>query len=303
MRMEYPDLLGTGAPQQNAADLRTQGWELSATWHDRIGKDWQYSFNIALSDNQTEITKYDNPSGALSEYYVGEKIGEIWGYVTEGIYQNEEDVASHADQSQLGSNWRVGDIMYADLNGDGKVNPGSNTLDDPGDRKIIGNSSPRYNFGINSNLSYKNWSFDLFFQGLFRDFLPSNGGHNAFFPFNSFFEVEDYYLTETWSEDNRDAYFAIANASANGHGQNILPQSRYIQNGAYIRLKNLTLNYNIPNNLVNKVGLQKAQVYFSGMNLWEFTKMHKPLDPESVYTTTQEYYKQRIYNLGVKITF
>src|SRR6185437_12468784 len=158
MAKEYPIILGTSAPLQNAANLRTKGWEISATWRDKIGRNWNYSLGLALSDNQTRITKYDNPTGDLSQYYVGEKIGEIWGYVTEGIFQTADKIASHADQSRLGSNWRVGDIMYADLNGDGKISPGSNTLADPGDRKIIGNSTPRYTFGINTDISYKNWS-------------------------------------------------------------------------------------------------------------------------------------------------
>ncbi|VAW17982.1 Outer membrane TonB-dependent transporter, utilization system for glycans and polysaccharides (PUL), SusC family [hydrothermal vent metagenome] len=301
MKVEYPDLLGTSAPDANAADLRTKGWELSVTWRDKISQDWQYGLNLALSDNQAEITKYDNPTGALSAYYVGQKIGEIWGYVTEGIFQTNDEVASHADQSQLGFNWREGDIKYADLNNDGKINAGNRTLADPGDRKVIGNAAPRYSFGINSDVSYKNWTLNLFFQGLFRDYLPYNSNWVEFYPYQSGI-VQKYYLTETWSEDNRDAYFA-APSLATSDKKNIQPQSRYVQNAAYVRLKNLTLNYNLPQGLVSKAGLSRVQVYLSGMNLWEYTKMHKPLDPESVFTLEQEYYLQRIYTLGAKITF
>ena len=300
MSVGYPAILGTNAPKQNAADLKTKGWELSVTWRDRIGQDWQYRLNLALSDNQSEITDYYNPTGALSEYYIGEKIGEIWGFETVGIFQYNEDVAAAPNQSQIGTNWRAGDIQYADLNGDGKINLGSKTLDDPGDYKIIGNSSPRYSFGINPDVSYKNWTLNLFFQGLFRDFMPANTSHMDFYPFNSD-GIEKYYLTETWSEDNRDAYFPAKN-EARDDKKNIQPQTRYLQNAAYIRLKNLTLNYNLPQDVVSKVGMSRAQVYFSGMNLWEYTKIHKPLDPE-VVTVVQEYYNQRTYTLGVKITF
>ena len=301
MRMDYPDYLGTTAPYQNAADLRTKGWELSLNWNDRIGSDWLYSLTLALSDNQTEITKYDNPSGSLEEYYVGQQIGEIWGFVTEGIFQTEEEVASHVDQSQLGSNWGPGDIQYADLDNDGEITWGSMTLDDPGDRTIIGNKTPRYSFGINPDVTYKNWSLNIFFQGLFRDYLPSNAGWNAFYPFSSFY-VDKYYLSETWSETNRDAYFGRPYEGWRNR-KNIQPQSRYVQNAAYIRLKNLTLNYSLPLQVISKAGLSSVQIYFAGMNLWEYTKMHKPLDPESVYTTTQEYYQQRIYTLGFRLTF
>jgi TonB-linked SusC/RagA family outer membrane protein len=301
MKIVYPAILGTGAPDANAANLSTNGWELSVTWRDKIGQNWQYGLNIALSDNHAKITKYDNPTGSLSEYYVGEKLGEIWGYVTEGIFQTKEEVASAADQSRLGAEWKPGDIRYADLNHDGKIDAGSNTLNDHGDLKVIGNTTPRYSFGINPDVSYKNWTLNIFFQGLFRDYLPDNASWNTFYPFNDE-HIEKYYLTETWSEDNRDAYFAAPTIATYTH-KNIQPQSRYVQNAAYIRLKNLTLNYNLPKDLISKVGLSRAQVYFSGMNLWEYTKMHKPLDPESVYTVSQEYFMQRIYTLGFKLAF
>ena len=301
MDVEYPAILGTDAPQSNAADLRTKGWELSVTWRDQIGQDWHYGVNLALSDNHAEITKYDNPTGALSEYRVGQELGEIWGYTTEGIFQTEEEVANHADQSQLGSNWQPGDIMYKDLNNDGEINAGSNTIDDPGDRSIIGNNTPRYQFGINPEVSYKNWSLNLFFQGLFRDYLPGNGNWNAFYPFNAG-HIENFYLTETWSPENPDAYFAAPHISTNTK-KNIQPQSRYVQNASYIRLKNLTLNYNLPTDLIEHVGMTRAQIYVSGQNLWEYSKIHAPLDPEQVETVTQEYYFQRIYTVGVKITF
>ena len=162
MDVEYPAILGTSAPQSNAADLRTKGFELALTWRDRSGQDWMYSLTLALSDNQAEITKYDNPTGALSEHYVGKQLGEIWGYVTEGIFQTDEEVAAHADQSRLGANWMAGDIKYKDLNGDGVISAGSNTLEDPGDRQIIGNSTARYQFGFTPDLQYKNWTLNLF---------------------------------------------------------------------------------------------------------------------------------------------
>lgn len=301
MGVNYPDILGTTAPDANAADLRTKGWELMATWRDKIGNDIRYSLTFTLSDNQTEITKYDNPTGAVNDWYVGKKVGEIWGYETEGIFQYDEDVANHADQILLGKGWQAGDILYKDLDGDGKITPGESTLDNPGDRKNIGNTTARYTFGISPNVEYKNWSLNMFFQGLFRDYLPSNAPWNAFYPFNAG-HVENYYLSETWSETNRDAYFAIPMLTS-VNAKNIQPQSRYVQNAAYIRLKNLTLNYNLPNHLISRVGLGSASVYLAGMNLWEFTKMHEPIDPESVETLTQEYYFQRIYSLGVKVTF
>ncbi|HCN82800.1 MAG TPA: TonB-dependent receptor, partial [Sphingobacteriaceae bacterium] len=251
MNVQYPDILGTAAPKSNAADLRTKGWELAATWRDKIGKDWNYGVTLALSDNSTVITKYQNPNGSLSDYYVGEKIGEIWGYQTVGIFQSDDKVAASANQSQLGVNWRAGDMQYADLNGDGKINPGKNTLNDHGDLTIIGNTTPRYSFGINGDLKYKSFSLNIFFQGaLKRQYLPDNGNWQAFYPYNDG-HVEKYFLTESWSPSNPNAYFAAPTFGFNTK-KNIQPQSRYVQNAAYIRLKNVSLVYNLPHNLVDK---------------------------------------------------
>ncbi len=300
--VEYPAILGTAAPKQNSADLRTKGWELAATWQNRINKNWNYSVTLAVSDNRAEITKYDNPTGALNEYRVGQILGERWGFETVGIFQTTDEIAAAANQSQLGANWRPGDIRYADLNGDGFINRGDNTLANPGDQKIIAYETPRGTFGINSNVGWKNFTLNFFFQGVLKhDYWPPNGNWVAFYPYNAG-HVEKYYLTETWSEDNRDAYFPAPHISTNTK-QNVHPQSRYVQDGAYVRLKNLTLAFNLPTGVINKVGLSNAQIYFAGMNLWEYTKMRKPLDPEVRPTLTQEYYKQRSYAVGVRISF
>jgi TonB-linked SusC/RagA family outer membrane protein len=300
----YPDILGTDAPKQNSADLQTRGWELAATWQNRINTDWTYGVTLALADNVSEITKYDNPTGALNEYYEGQILGERWGYETQGIFQTEDEIANAAIQTEVqdGNNWRPGDIRYADLNGDGVINTGSGTLDDPGDQRIIAYEAPRHTVGINGNLGWKAFTLNIFFQGVMtQDYWPPNGNWVAFYPFNAG-HVENYYITDTWSEDNRDAYFPAPHISTNTK-QNVQPQSRYVQNAAYIRLRNLTLAYNLPREFAQKIGMVNASVYFAGMNLWEATKMRKPLDPEVRPTLTQEYYKQRTYSLGLNITF
>jgi TonB-linked SusC/RagA family outer membrane protein len=302
---QYPMILGTAPPQANGADLQTRGWELAATWKNRINNDWNYSVTLALADNVAEITRFDNPTGQLpggDVYYEGQIIGERWGYETVGIFQTENEVAEGPDQLFLGPNWRPGDIQYADLNGDGKIDKGNNTLEDPGDQRIIAYEAPRYNFGVTGIVGWKGFTVNAFFQGVLKyDYWPPNGNWVAFYPFNAG-HVENYYLTDTWSPENPDAYFAAPHISTNTK-QNIEPQTRYVQDAAYIRLRNLTVSYNLPIELISKVGLSDGQIYFSGMNMWEFTKMRKPLDPEVRPTLTQEYYKQRIYSLGLRVSF
>ncbi|MDW5288131.1 TonB-dependent receptor [Formosa sp. PL04] len=298
-----PAILGASAPQENGADLRTRGWEFSASWRDQINQDWKYGVTVALSDNQTEITKYDNPTGNYTNYYVGKKIGEIWGLETAGIFQTNEEVANSPSQTQINSGvWQAGDMKYADLNGDGVIDRGDQTLDNPGDMKIIGNSTPRYSFGINGNIAYKSFSLDMFFQGLTRDYLPPNTPWAAFYPYNTGY-VDQYFLTETWSPENPDAYFSRPMVSTENN-KNIVSQSRFVQNASYIRLKNLTLNYNLSQDLVEKIGLTKVSVYVAGQNLWEASSIHEPLDPENTYTSlNQQYYFDRTYSLGLKVSF
>ncbi len=313
MNVSYPGILGTSAPKSNAADLRTTGWELAATWQNRINNNWNYGVTLALADNISKITSFDNPTGALPdaddddderEYYVGMTIGERWGYETQGIFQTDEEILNAADQSEVpdGANWRPGDIRYADLDGDGAITQGDRTLDDHGDLTIIANEMPRYTFGINGNVGYKAFTLNVFFQGILKyEYWPTNGNWQGFYPFNAG-HVENYYVTDTWSEDNRDAYFPHPHTSVNTK-QNVQAQSRYVQDAKYIRLKNLSLAYTLPPDIASKAGLVNAQIYFSGQNLWEATKMRKPLDPEVRPTLTQEYYKQRVYSLGLKVTF
>lgn len=299
--VSYPSILGTAGPDANAADLKTTGWELSASWRNRINKDWSYGITLALADNRAEITKYDNPTGSLDEYYVGYQIGDRWGFVTQGIFQTEEEVAEAATQGNLGANWRPGDIRYTDLDGDGDINVGDNTLDNPGDQVIIANEAPRYTFGINTDLRFRSLSLNVFFQGVMKQqYWPPNGNWVAFYPFNAG-HVENYYITDTWSEDNRDAYFPAPHISTNTK-QNVQPQTRYVQNAAFIRLRNLTLNYSLPMNKLGKIGVSDVSVYFAGSNLFELTSMRRPLDPEVRPTLTQEYYKQRSYAFGIRVS-
>jgi TonB-linked SusC/RagA family outer membrane protein len=302
MNVLYPDILGTDAPKENAADLRTRGWEASITWRDRVSKDFSYDVTLALSDAIATITKFENPTGAINNTFrVGQQLGEIWGYETAGIFQSDDEVAAAPNQSRIGNNWRAGDIQYADLNGDGIISPGSNTVDDPGDRRVIGNRSPRYSFGIDNNFRYKNFSLNVFFQGIGQaDHWPSSGNWTWFFPFNAG-HVERYFLTDTWSEDNRDAYFPAAHISTNDK-KNLQEQTRYLQNAAYIRLKNLRFGYDMPTEIMNRIGMQRAQIFIAGMNLWEYSPIRKPLDPEAIQGGAIEYPMQRIFTLGVNLS-
>jgi len=299
LNVSYPAILGTAAPKENGADLRTKGWEAAVTWKDKIAKDWNYDVTLALSDNQAEITKYNNPTGNIGTYYVGMKLGQIWGYKSVGIFQYDDEVAKAPSQAAIGTGWRAGDMQYADLNEDGKIDNGIGTLSNLGDRMIIGNSTPRYSFGVNTNVGYKNLRLSIFMQGVGKiDHMPQTTRWTWFFPFQSGY-VEKYYMKESWSETNRDAYFPAPDYLGT---KNIVPQTRFLQNAAYMRLKNLNLSYRVPLKLTSKWGMEKVEIYAAGMNLWELSKIRKPLDPEAIQTQQVEYPMQRIYTFGLNIS-
>ncbi len=207
---------------------------------------------------------------------------------------------NHADQSKLGANWAPGDIMYKDLDGNKKINNGSNTLDDHGDLKVIGNTTPRYQYGITANMSYKNVYLNVFFQGIGkRDFWPSS---QPFWPVaTQYYNTQKWFVTDSWSEDNRDAYFARPIARETKNQQK---QTKYLQDASYCRLKNLTVGYDFPKSWLSFLHVAKAGVYFSAENLFEFTNVKGAYDPEAAGKNgTMVYPFQRTYSFGLNVTF
>ena len=215
-------------------------------------------------------------------------------------------------QDAIGSAWTAGDIMYKDINGDGKVSWGNSTLDDPGDRKVIGNTTPRYQFGFDMNASWKGFDLRMFFQGVMkRDCWQGSvflfGWNGDQWNCAGLEAVKDYFRDEnTWSvkqgtmDVNLDSYLP---RPTNG-SKNIQCQTRYLQNAAYIRLKNLTLGYTIPATITNRWGINNLRVYFSGENLWTGTSLNKQFDPETIsYDQGAGYPLSRTYSFGLSVTF
>ena len=293
-----PSILGVSEPQMNAADLRTKGWEVALTWKSSLQNGLAYSATLSLSDYQAEITKYDNPTKNLSDsYYEGKKLGEIWGFVTEGLFQSDEE-ASAWDQSKIvGFTQYAGDIKFADLDGDGKVTRGENTVNNSGDLKVIGNETPRYNFGIRGTAEYKGFDFTLFFQGTMkRDIIPSKTFYLSHY--GSQWSVPQKMNYDYWREDNPNAFFPRARFNADAVNQN---QTRFMLNGAYIRCKQLALGYTIPKFITEKAKISKLRVYFNADNLFEFSGMPDTFDPE--LATVNAYPFIRSFSFGANLTF
>lgn len=298
----FPDYFGASAPQSNNANMRNRGWELNINYNGRIGRDINYSIGGSISDATAKVTSYANldindpetrkSTNPVSNWYPGRPVGDIWGYESDGLIQSQEeaDAYNSLDLSYLnGGKWTPGDVKYVDLNGDGKIDRGDNNLDNMGDYKVIGNTTPRYQFTINGAINYKGIGLSMMFQGVGkRDWSPGTQpyfwGWGSYAQATFFEEHLDY-----WTEENTGAYYPKPYLhTAGGIGvyqrRNMQTSSRYVQNAAYIRLKNVTVSYDLPKSILNQIGLQKVQVFFTGENLWTGTKLAKMYDPEGVFT-------------------
>jgi TonB-linked SusC/RagA family outer membrane protein len=290
-----PAVFGASIPKGNYADLRTTGWEVVASWRDdgQIGnKPFGYGIRLSLADYQAEITRFNNPNKFLNDYYVGMKIGEIWGYVTDGFFTADNiGLASQQTliKSSNGGNTMIGDIKFLDLNKDGVINTGGNTVNNPGDRKIIGNSQARYSFGALFDFSWNNFFFSTFFQGVAKqDWWPGAEADAFWGPYNRpYNRVPAEMVNEIWSEENPTTYFPrLRGYIAQGTGRSLnVVQTKYLQNVAYVRLKNVQLGYNLPKKWIDRFKMSQAKLYLSAENIWTYSPMYKithNLDVENI---------------------
>ena len=293
-----PNVFGASVPSGNFADLSTKGWELTLSWKDNstvFNKPFSYSFSGSLWDSRSYITRFNNPTKILSSYYVGQEVGEIWGYTTLGFFQTDDEVAKHANQSFIRNSnnnvWLAGDLKFADLNGDGVVNSGKNTLNEPGDRSVIGNNMPRYQFGFTTSVQWNGIGLSAFFQGIGkRDWYFAPEAGLFWGPYNRPYGYQPLtMMNDLWSEENPDSYFPrYRGYTALGADRSLgAPQTRYLQDVSYLRLKSLTLDYSLPAKWAHRLSMSRASVYLTAQNLLTFSGLYKHtenFDPEVMET-------------------
>ena len=326
--IQLPAVVGTSAPMRNAADMRTRGWEIAVNWRDQIG-DWKYNVGFNLYDYKSKNTKYSNNEDKLlsQNYYEGKTLGEIWGYVSDGFYTIDDFDGPGTWQlkdgvaSLDGYNPRPGDEKFVNLNDDrgtNEINSGLNTVDSPGDQKVIGNSTPRYNFGVNLGVSYKGFSLSAILQGTAKrdvwiggmSLFPFGGSAKAYYPV--FYNQTDYWEPmgscdgqytendrEYWVAKNPDASLYRLYSNMQNHGSNQRASTKYLQNGAYMRLKNITLAYTFPKALISKVSLSALKVFVSAENLATISSLPKGYDPERL---SWGYPFYRTLSFGLNVT-
>lgn len=326
--LSLPGVFGASSPKQNAGDLRTKGFELTIAWNDNFTlgkKPFSYGASFTLGDATSEITRYEaNAKGLISTYYVGKKIGEIWGYRTDGLFQSDEEATQYNQQvNQRYVNNRIykspgdwgkpkaGDVKFLDLDGNGKIHPGASTLDNHGDLEIIGNTTPRFNYGFSMNASWNGIDFSAFFQGIMhQDFYPGSDMDRFWGPYSrpyySFIPTD--FAKDVWSEDNKDAYFPQPRgyAALDGNCQLSVKNDRYLQNLGYLRMKNLVVGYTLPFAISKKACIEKLRFYASAENLFYLTSFRSNyIDPEQAASTDtgRIYPLSKTFSVGVNVTF
>jgi TonB-linked SusC/RagA family outer membrane protein len=320
-------VLGTSAPQVNNAAFVTKGFEIQMAWRDLITPDWSYSVGLSLSDGMSEITEYNTATNTISGWRVGKKFGEIWGYESDRFLTEadfNDDGKLKVSQDKIHTIWHPGDVKYKDIDGDGIISPGNSTVEDPGDQTIIGNSTARYRYGINlaTGYDFKQYGkvdISIFMEGIGKRDVFMGNSYYFFGTQGTGWESShsksiyegghlDFYRDETTDPRlldhlgmNIDSYFPRPYDSNEG-AKNFKTSTKYLLNGAYLRLKNLQVSYTLPEAWMKKVGGNSCRVYFSGENLFVLSALPTYLDPEMV-GGGRMYPQQAVYSFGVNIGF
>jgi hypothetical protein len=316
---QFPSVLGATAPALNLGHLRTWGWEGSLGWTDRIGK-LTYRIGGTITDNQNKLIDYKAQTvlglgynGAVQGYAIGSYFGLQYA-------ARIQDEKTRDEYRMLAANNNIGmplttstlpgvvlgDNMYVDRNGDGK-------LTTPDDLVFLGRDDPRYTYAVNLGADWSGFDFAVIFQGVGERTIFREGNWRV--PFGSIFQGQsNYWWGNTWTPTNTAAFYPTLHAGQNGNGvnnYNYQISTWSVENGAYLRLKNLVVGYTLPQKLTQKAGIQKLRAYFSGSDLWEKSHIRDGWDPEATRSVGRansesgitRYPFYRFMTFGLNVTF
>jgi TonB-linked SusC/RagA family outer membrane protein len=294
LALEIPNYMGYNNPEQNAGIMNTKGWDLQVEWRDKIGG-FRYSISANLSDYKSVM---GNLSGTVFDGSTiireGSEYAEWFGYLTDGLFLTEDDLAH---SPLLSAAAKVGDVKYKDVSGpdgvpDGKISPEY-------DRVLLGGSLPRYIYGGNINASYKGFDMSMAFQGVGKknSVIAEDMVHvtSAWYTFPKFIEGEYF---SHYNTDEQNAAAKYPRLSTTG-GNNYKMSDYWLFDGSYFRLQNITLGYTLPKKIVNWANLSNVRLWASASDLFSIDNYPKGWDPE----TATNAYIARTVNFGVQVKF
>ncbi|MCI5581821.1 MAG: TonB-dependent receptor [Phocaeicola plebeius] len=284
-------VIGMSAPAQNAGSVENKGFDLSIFHNNRINRDWSYAVNLNVAYVKNEITDMcgtEGPDPDNSKYWrlEGYPIGSFYGYVANGYFNTEDDLKNYPKRTGTET---LGDIKYVDLDGNGKITAA--------DRAVIGKNFPSWTGGLNINVFFKDFDLSMLWQGAF-DVDAYYTGEASYAFFNSGKVLKRH--LDRWTPENHNASYPRLTRSTQ---INFQTSSFWLEDASYVRLKNISLGYNLPKSLLSKVGIERVKVYVAGENLLTFSGLDG-LDPESPSDTRGAFYSNvKKISLGLKVSF
>ncbi len=306
MKLYVSELYGKNAPFQNAAKVENKGWEAAARYDNQFG-DFKLGIGANISDVKNEILDMKGQvSGTLLRQQEGYAINSIFGYISDGLYQSQEEIDNGPEQF---GTIKPGDIKYRDIAGEIDAN-GNNIPDgkiNDADKVIIGTTIPRYTYGFNLDLGYKGIRFSAFLQGVAK----ANGYLNSHYviPAANSSAIKPWQL-DYWSEDNKDAALPRVSVTSTNNTQN---SDFWMKSSSYLRLKNIHLGYELPKSWLGDSKIAGIYIYANGQNLFTKTNFYEGYDPEINYDSGAQdgvslgsgnFYPQvKVYTFGLDFKF
>lgn len=304
LNIPVPVVTGLDAPIQNIGNVENRGWDVTAEWHDRVSH-IDYGIRINFSDVKNEVTNLGGNKMIItgnSIIELGAPIHSIYGYETEGIFQSQKEIKGAP--AQFGTlkpgNLRYKDQLTVDTDGDG-VADASDGVINADDRVILGDPFPRYTYGIDLSAGYKGFDLAIALQGVGkRDVLL---GGDLVYPLFNAGKIQEWHVKECWTPENSDAKFPILEATSFG-SNDVQASNTWLFNASYLRVRNITLGYTLPKQLLNKVFIKNLRIYFSGQNLLTFHNLPQGIDPLVPNDSGGAIYPiAKSYTMGIDVSF
>src|SRR5690554_5306815 len=292
-------VLGMTSSEVNAGEVKNTGFEALLSYNEKIGN---FSFNLSpnVSFIRNEVMKIANAEVDINQgLFVGESLGAIYGYVADGLFVDDADIADYPTQPY---SVEPGFIKYKDISGPDGVPDGQ--VDPEYDRTVIGSKFPKVNYGLGVSASYANFDFSMQLQGISgnENFLPGDYQQTAFVNGGT---AQRWQMENRWTTDNPDpnAKYPVMLLGSN-NGLRFI-STYWLRDAGFLQVKNIQIGYNLPSSLLSSIGIQSSRIYVNGENIYRFDNYYPGWDPEMGSGTGngQFYPNTATYSIGLRVNF